>query len=78
MTSQQNWVNRSEKFARDRARIRQILYSGGAMHLGEICNKFIDTFRYLPKGIERRLRELTEKGEAVCMMDNGVPYYTLK
>ena len=77
MNAQQNWVDKAEKFARDRARIRQVLHAGGSMHLGQICNEFIYKFRYLPKGIERRLRELAEKGEVFCRIENGVPYYLL-
>ena len=76
MTLQSDWTAKSEKFALDRAKIRQVLSSHQQpMDMAEIYATLKVRFRYLPD-IERRMRELVEQG-AVEILDGSVRNYRL-
>jgi len=78
--SEQTWVDRVENFAKQREQIKEVLKRAGRpLHLGEICMKFIEYYCYLPKGIERRLRELVKNKEIICWsrdrLNRSIPHY---
>lgn len=70
-----DWVRRSEKFARQEAQMRQILAgSDKPMNVIQLLQGFLDRFRYLPVGFERRLRHLEEQGYIVRHGGNVATY----
>lgn len=75
-TPLKTWPERAEKFAHDRARIRQILANSMLpLNMAEIYRRFKENFRYLPD-IERRMRELIKSGD-VKRNDGSISTYEL-
>lgn len=57
-----DWVSRSEKFARQEAQMLKILnVADKPLNVIELLQRFLDWYRYLPVGFERRLRHLEEQ-----------------
>ena len=74
----ENWVSKSEKFARQEAQMRQILAnSEKPLNVIQLLQRFLDRFRYLPVGFERRLRHLEEQGY-IIRHGGSVATYELK
>ena len=73
----QDWPSRGEKFRRQEAQIRQILAKADKpLHIGEIAERFISYFRYLPSDLCRRMRVVVASGDVV-RNDGAIPTYEL-